>query len=257
MTKSIRAAVAASLDAPAEALPLIPELFASLTALGSQPRRVVVWLRAAGVGPGQRVLDLGCGKGAVSITLARALGCRLLGVDAFGPFVEAARERAQVCGVGGRCEFLCKPIEPWRRCGPLFDVVMMLGVWPLVRAAAMARRLTRPGGAYLIDDCVRVQRWTDDEAVRGVPTARQARAALEDAGDRVERWHVLSKSAARRHETALYDRLRRQAARMGRRDPDRRPLLRECLRRQREAIRALSGPLRASLWLVRRGGHGQ
>jgi trans-aconitate methyltransferase len=42
--------------------------------------------------PGERILDLGCGDGALTEKLA-AMGCRVVGIDASANFVEAARSR--------------------------------------------------------------------------------------------------------------------------------------------------------------------
>jgi SAM-dependent methyltransferase len=50
---------------------------------------------AAGVRPGQRALDVGCGSGALVATLAEILGAEnVAGVDPSEPFVAAARARA-------------------------------------------------------------------------------------------------------------------------------------------------------------------
>ena len=48
--------------------------------------------------PGERILDLGCGDGALSATIA-ARGCSVVGVDASKEMVAAARER----GIDARC----------------------------------------------------------------------------------------------------------------------------------------------------------
>lgn len=247
-------AVAASLDAPLRALPLIAELFAPLTSLGSQPRRVVNWLRAAGIGPRHAVLDLGCGKGAVSVAIARNLGCRVVGVDAFAPFVDAAESLAKRRKVADRCELRCGRIESWRQSRRRFDAVVCLGVWPLRRIAPLAVRLTLPGGVYLVDDAILVDAARARANQAGQITAGQARRLLESFSGRVERELVLTAAQVRKHEAGLYERLRRQAVAMARRDPARRPLLRECLRRQREAAGLMAGPLRPALWLVRRVG---
>ena len=52
-----------------------------------------------------RVLDLGCGKGAVSIHLSVQLGCSCLGIDAIPEFIAEARTRAAAQGVAALCEF--------------------------------------------------------------------------------------------------------------------------------------------------------
>lgn len=41
------------------------------------------------------VLDLGCGKGAVSISIAKEFGFRVIGIDAYTPFIKEAKKRAK------------------------------------------------------------------------------------------------------------------------------------------------------------------
>lgn len=52
-----------------------------------------------------QVLDLGCGKGAVSIKLAKALRCKCHGIDAVPEFIAAAKEKAKEYGVDTLCQF--------------------------------------------------------------------------------------------------------------------------------------------------------
>ncbi|MEW5920035.1 MAG: class I SAM-dependent methyltransferase [Bacillota bacterium] len=44
---------------------------------------------------GDKVLDLACGKGAVSVKLAQAFGCRVHGIDAVKAFIEEANRWAK------------------------------------------------------------------------------------------------------------------------------------------------------------------
>ncbi|MEJ7719888.1 MAG: class I SAM-dependent methyltransferase [Ilumatobacteraceae bacterium] len=53
-------------------------------------------MRAVGAAPGEQILDVGCGNGAVSLSLARTVrpGGRVVGVDIATPMIIRARERA-------------------------------------------------------------------------------------------------------------------------------------------------------------------
>lgn len=51
------------------------------------------------------VLDLGCGKGAVSIKLAAALKCSCYGIDAIPEFIETSKKKAKEYGVNTLCKF--------------------------------------------------------------------------------------------------------------------------------------------------------
>jgi SAM-dependent methyltransferase len=52
-----------------------------------------------GLAPGQRVLDIACGRGGPAIALASAFGCEILGVEKAHQFVTAARERTAAEGL--------------------------------------------------------------------------------------------------------------------------------------------------------------
>src|SRR4249920_3674423 len=52
-------------------------------------------VRFAGVKPGQRVLDVGCGTGVVAITAARA-GAKVTGADLTPELLELARENSMI-----------------------------------------------------------------------------------------------------------------------------------------------------------------
>src|SRR5580658_5481416 len=58
-------------------------------------------LAAAVLKPGERVLDVGCGNGAVSLDAARAVGPggQVTGLDLSAPMLEVARRRAAEQGI--------------------------------------------------------------------------------------------------------------------------------------------------------------
>ena len=58
-----------------------------------------------GLGPGHRVIDLGCGGGGLTVALAEAAGCEVVGVDSSMEAVAAARRRALASAARSRCRF--------------------------------------------------------------------------------------------------------------------------------------------------------
>lgn len=73
------------------------------TAEQAQLNQVVQLAEAAGVGPGSRVLDVGCGIGGTARYLARERGCRVTAITNSRRQVEIARElaAAEVARLGG------------------------------------------------------------------------------------------------------------------------------------------------------------
>jgi SAM-dependent methyltransferase len=65
----------------------------------------VAMLELAGVGPADRVIDLGSGDGRIVVTAARRFGARGLGVEIVPDLVARSRENARRAGVADRAEF--------------------------------------------------------------------------------------------------------------------------------------------------------
>ncbi len=79
-------------------------------------------------------LDLGCGKGAISVKVARELGWHVHGVDAFQPFIDYAMQAAFENGVASLCEFTCDDMRNVVRSGKSYDVVIYAAHGPLLDA---------------------------------------------------------------------------------------------------------------------------
>jgi SAM-dependent methyltransferase len=78
-------------------------------------------LQRAGVQRGQRVLDVACGTGVVSVTAARS-GARVTGLDLTPELLERARENAQIAGV--EIDFHEGDVEKLPFSDAAFDVVL-------------------------------------------------------------------------------------------------------------------------------------
>ena len=128
--------------------------------LGAQRRATLPpepTLRAAGVAPGQTVVDLGCGPGYFTLPAAALVGPRgtVYGVDAQPEMVEACRRRAAEAGAQNveviRSDAVHVPLPD-----AIADLVLIAWVLHEVpdRVAFLreARRLLKPGGgAALIE----------------------------------------------------------------------------------------------------------
>ncbi|OBK90113.1 methyltransferase domain-containing protein, partial [Mycobacterium sp. 1165178.9] len=107
-------------------------------------------LRLAGLRPGMRVLDVGCGPGDVSIIAARLVGPdgAVLGVDSAADVLELARARAVGQGLH-TVDFEATAIADLRLEEPVDAVIGRLILMHLPDPVAALRHLTslvRPGG---------------------------------------------------------------------------------------------------------------
>lgn len=148
--------VAYALETPVALLRYIPELLADLEDLGSDAGAIVSVLRDLGPAESATVVDLGCGKGAVAIGIAKELELRVVGIDLFEPFIEHCEARAVSRGVSGLCRFIHGNIlDRPARLGP-FDIAIFASLGdvlgPLDESIDVVRQYVRPGGHIVISD---------------------------------------------------------------------------------------------------------
>jgi len=102
------------------------------------------------IGNGQYVLDVGCGVGATPCYLAKAVDCRVMGVDLVDKMIEQSRERAKVEGVEDRVEFRVADARKLPFEDNLFDAVIMesVNIFFDDKSQAMREyiRVAKPGG---------------------------------------------------------------------------------------------------------------
>ena len=123
-------------------------------------------LRAAGLEPGMRVLDVGCGPGDVSLIAARVVGPtgRVVGIDASPDIVALARQRATENSVT-TVSFEHSSVDGIILDEPVDAVIGRLILMHLPEPVAALRRLAtlvRPGGVIAFCDF-------DMTAARSVP----------------------------------------------------------------------------------------
>jgi SAM-dependent methyltransferase len=263
--ESLAEEVAEALEAPPALLPLLPELLADLAELGGDSEEIVGLLRAGGLGEGARVLDLGCGKGAAAVRLARELGARVTGVDGFLPFIEEARRRAAEAGVAGRCDFrhgdLRRAVAEAERdpvdAALLVSVGRGLGGGDLARTIGQLRRAVRPGGLILFDDGYLAPGYFAEDAPERAECAGydETIAALKAHGDALVGESLEDPAEGREVNRRNNAYIRARAERLCETHPAEAPLIRAFVEDQ-ERLVALDddGRVLSGTWLLLRAG---
>lgn len=129
------------------------------------PAADALW-RRAGIGPGQAVLDVGCGPGYASLDLAQIVGPtgRVVGVDESEPYIAHANDQAKQRRIPQARFYIAdaaalatlRDLEP-----ESFDIAFVRWVFcfvpdPEAVVGAIARTL-KPGGKLLVQDYFRYE----------------------------------------------------------------------------------------------------
>ena len=107
MSKETEEKLARSLTAETtELLPFLPYLLQDLWELGSSPKEMTRLIKKhIAITENTKILDLACGKGAVSVNVAKSLHVNVCGFDLLSDFIEYAKKKAKEYGVDSLCRF--------------------------------------------------------------------------------------------------------------------------------------------------------
>ena len=140
-------------------LPFVADLLQDFDELGTNPDLLVEVIRGLELPEEAHVVDLGCGKGVVSIAVAKQLGLSVFGIDLHAPFVRHCEQAAAVSGVTELCTFRHANILTATDTYPEIsnaDVAIFAALGhvlgPLEETVGILRRFVRPGGFIVIFD---------------------------------------------------------------------------------------------------------
>lgn len=168
-----------------ELIPPLPYLLQDLWELGSSPRDILGLITEHIQAPeGTRVLDLACGKGAVSVNLAKELGCLVKGIDLLPEFIDFALNKAQEFGVGELCQFVVGDITKSVQTEKGYDLVILGAVGDVLgnpeETITLLKNTVKKDGYIIIYDA-----YGNDETNRKYPTREQWLAIFNRTGVRL------------------------------------------------------------------------
>jgi ubiquinone/menaquinone biosynthesis C-methylase UbiE len=159
MTKETQEKLACSLSADTtELLPFLPYLLQDFWELGSDPDVMASLInKYVNISAKTRLLDLACGKGAVSVKVAQKLRIKAKGIDLTPEFIEYATQKAKEFNVDDLCEFLIGDVNEAVKTEKDYDCVVFGAAGTDVlggpaKALNKLKATVKPGGYILIEE---------------------------------------------------------------------------------------------------------
>ncbi len=156
--KTLEESVVTAMDgSDSELFEYLPYILQDIWAIGAIPDVIIDLIGKQFDDPARlKVLDLGCGKGAVSVKASKALGCFCHGIDAIPQFIDYANEKAIEFQVDDLCKFEVGDIRERVKTLSSFDVVILGAIGPVfgdyLNTLTTIKLCLNEGGVIITDD---------------------------------------------------------------------------------------------------------
>lgn len=157
MDNDSQKSVANSLEVETKLLPYMPYLLQDLWAMGCSVNQILDLITNLNLPAGSvKVLDLGCGKGALSVQVAVKFGFNVAGVDAMPEFLKVAEEKSTEYKVISLCTFIKEDILKYVKEIHNFNIVILAALGGIFgsnkHTIEKLRTQVLSGGYIIIDD---------------------------------------------------------------------------------------------------------
>jgi cyclopropane fatty-acyl-phospholipid synthase-like methyltransferase len=222
--------------------PYLPYIVQDLWEIGASPEVVLKLVEKHTTDHSNlKVLDLGCGKGAVLIKLAKEFNCHCHGIDAVEEFIDEAKSKAKEFNVEEYCCFECDDIRV--RISDLRDYgIIILGAIGSVlgdyhSTLTKVSTCIKESGLIIIDDG-----YIDDGSEYSHPLMEKRSVLLKqisDAGMKLIDEIIINKDEIKKSDEYIYRNIKRRCQELIEKHPDKRNLFVDYIKKQEEENEAL------------------
>ena len=254
MINSVEKSVVDALDGTDSNLfPYLPYILQDLWELGTSPEVVLDLVRKHTTNQSNlKVLDLGCGKGAVSIKLAKEFNCQCHGIDAVEEFIDEAKNKAKEFNVEECCSFERDDIRI--RISDLkgYDVIILGAIGPVLggyySTLTKVSKCIEETGLIIIDDG-----YIDDESEYSHPSVEKRSVILKqisDADMKLVDEIIINKDEIKESGAYMYRSLKKRCQELIEIHPDERNVFVDYVKKQEEENEVLETKLICSTMLI-------
>ncbi len=235
-SNSIKESVVFAMDGTDTGLyPFLPYIMQDIWEFGASPEVVISLIKKLfGQTASLRLLDLGCGKGPVSVKAARSLGCRCHGVDAVPEFIAEAKHKAKEFGVDHLCTFETGDIrEAVSNCRG-YDVVVLGAIGPVLGTMYETLQTVVPclsrQGVVVVDDGYTIDKQND--ALSSVSNLGDLLLQIEAAGMQLLDNEIMQPDMIRVSNREIFGKMKQRCLQLAESQPDQRSLFLDYLAMQ-------------------------
>jgi cyclopropane fatty-acyl-phospholipid synthase-like methyltransferase len=237
-----------------ELFPFLPYILQDVWELASSPKAIIYLVRKHTNDQSTfAVLDLGCGKGAVSINLAGEFKCTCFGIDAVEAFIEEANRRADEFGVRQLCRFEVGDIRLVSASWGQFEVIILGSIGPVfgdyyATLTAISQCLA-PNGIIILDDG-----YIDDNSEFTHPLIEKRSVLLqqiEQCNMEIIDEKVIEADDMKEFDNDIFENLKKRCEELIEKHPEKRTLFENYIRKQEEENEILETKVVCSTMVIK------
>lgn len=238
-----------------EIFPYLPYILQDLWEIGSSPETIIELIKKhKKITNSLHVLDLGCGKGAVSVKIAKELQCRCYGIDAVSEFIEYADLKAIEFGVESLCRFEVGDIRIKINELNSFDVIILGSIGPVLgnyyQTLISLSKCTKADGIIIIDEG-----YIDIDDMFSHPFVQKKDEMLKqisEAGMQLTYEVIFNRNENENQDRVILDRLTDRCNELIKMHPEKRALFENYIRKQEHETELLETKITCSTMVIMR-----
>ena len=254
--KSIEESVVTAMDgSDKELFPYLPYILQDIWEIGTDPATVIAIIRANFRDYADlKVLDLGCGKGAVSVKIAAAMGCKCHGIDAVPEFIEYANQKAIEHRVAHLCTFETGDIRKRIHDPGRYDIIILGAIGPVFgdyhATLTSLKGCITDHGIFVIDDA-----YIEDDSTFSHPLIYRKSTMLQHidrAGMELAEYHRFDRDQIQESDDFIYSHLKKRCDELSKKHPEKADLFRNYIKKQEVEMDVLLNKVVATTMVIRR-----
>ena len=234
--KTIEECVVTAMDgSDKELFPFLPYILQDLWEIGSDPNAIINLIRKHSNSYSKlKILDLGCGKGAVSVKVSEEFGCACYGIDAIPEFIDFARQKAKEYKVDHLCNFEVGDIREKIKQLSGYDIMILGAIGPVLgdyyTTLTTLSNCISTNGYLLIDDG-----YIDDSSSFSHPLIFKKSIILQQiqrAGMELVEDDIIKSENIKKSDDYIFNNLKKRCYELIGQNPDKQNLFLEYIKKQ-------------------------
>lgn len=233
--------------------PYLPYILQDIWEIGAYPETILNLIKKHKKNHSNlKILDLGCGKGAVSIKIAKELKCSCYGVDGIKEFIEEAKTKSKEMNVEKYCEFEVGDIRTKKFDQAKYDIIILGAIGPVLgdyfTTLTKLKKLLSKDGLIILDDGY------TDEAKEHLHSPIEIKSSLlkqiNKAGMKLIDEDIISKEEIKKSNEDIFRKLKKRCEELMINEPAKKHLFEEYIKIQAEENKVLEQDIVCSTMVI-------